>query len=144
MFVDESHMSIPQVWCMYNGDRALKENLVEYGFRLPIALDNRPLTFTEFEKHLNQVVYVSATPAEYELSRSPEPAQQVIRPTGLLDPPIEVRPIEGQIDDLIAEIRSNVDKHHRVLVTTLTKRMAEDLTEYLQELNMKEIGRAHV
>lgn len=137
MLIDESHMTIPQVRGMYNGDRARKENLVEYGFRLPSALDNRPLTFTEFEKHVNQVIYVSATPAEYELSRSPEPAQQVIRPTGLLDPQIEVRPIEGQIDDLIAEIRTTVNNRQRVLVTTLTKRMSEDLTEYLQELNIK-------
>lgn len=137
LMVDESHMTMPQVRGMYNGDRARKEVLVEHGFRLPSALDNRPLTFTEFERHVNQVVYVSATPAEYELSRSPAPAQQVIRPTGLLDPPIEVRPIEGQIDDLIAEIRDTVAKHQRVLVTTLTKRMAEDLTEYLQEINIK-------
>jgi len=137
MFIDESHMTIPQVRGMYNGDRARKEVLVEHGFRLPSALDNRPLTFTEFERHINQTVYVSATPAEYELSRSPEPAQQVIRPTGLLDPPIEVRPIEGQIDDLIAEIRATVEKRQRVLVTTLTKRMSEDLAEYLQELNIK-------
>ena len=137
MFVDESHMSIPQVRGMYNGDRARKEVLVEHGFRLPSALDNRPLTFSEFERHMNQVIYVSATPAEYELSRSPEPIQQVIRPTGLLDPVVEVRPIEGQIDDLIAEIRDTVGKGRRVLVTTLTKRMAEDLAEYLQELNMK-------
>ena len=137
MFVDESHMTIPQIRGMYNGDRARKEVLVEHGFRLPSALDNRPLTFTEFEKHVNQTVYVSATPAEYELTRSPEPSQQVIRPTGLLDPPIEVRPIEGQIDDLIAEIRDTVAKHQRVLVTTLTKRMSEDLTEYLQEINIK-------
>jgi excinuclease ABC subunit B len=137
LLVDESHMSIPQVRGMYNGDRARKEVLVEHGFRLPSALDNRPLTFTEFERHVNQVVYVSATPAQYELSRSPEPAQMVIRPTGLLDPPIEVRPIEGQIDDLIAEIRSTIDKRQRVLVTTLTKRMSEDLTEYLQELGIK-------
>ncbi len=137
LLVDESHMTIPQVRGMYNGDRARKEVLVEHGFRLPSALDNRPLTFTEFEKHLNQTIYVSATPAEYELSRSPEPAQQVIRPTGLLDPPIDVRPIEGQIDDLIAEIRATVDKRQRVLVTTLTKRMSEDLTDYLKELNIK-------
>jgi excinuclease ABC subunit B len=137
LLVDESHMSIPQVRGMYNGDRARKEVLVDHGFRLPSALDNRPLTFTEFERHVNQVVYVSATPAQYELSRSPEPAQQVIRPTGLLDPPIEVRPIEGQIDDLIAEIRATIDKRERVLVTTLTKRMSEDLTEYLQELGIK-------
>lgn len=137
MLIDESHMTMPQIRGMYNGDRARKEVLVDYGFRLPSALDNRPLTFTEFEKHVNQAVYVSATPAEFELSRSPEPAQQVIRPTGLLDPPIEIRPIEGQIDDLIAEIRTTVAKHERVLVTTLTKRMSEDLAEYLQELNMK-------
>ena len=137
MFIDESHMSVSQVRGMYNGDRARKEVLVEHGFRLPSALDNRPLTFTEFEKHVNQVVYVSATPAEYELSRSPEPAQQVIRPTGLIDPPIEVRPIEGQIDDLIAEIRDTIAKRQRVLVTTLTKRMSEDLTEYLKEINIK-------
>jgi len=137
ILMDESHMTVPQVRGMYNGDRARKEVLVEHGFRLPSALDNRPLTFTEFEKHINQVVYVSATPAQYELSRSPEPAQQVIRPTGLLDPPIEVRPIEGQIDDLLAEIRATIEKRERVLVTTLTKRMSEDLTEYLQELNIK-------
>jgi len=137
LIVDESHMSIPQVRGMYHGDRARKEVLIEHGFRLPSALDNRPLTFSEFERHMNQVVYVSATPAEYELSRSPEPTQQVIRPTGLLDPVIEVRPVEGQVDDLIAEIRNTVEKHQRVLVTTLTKRMSEDLAEYLQELNMK-------
>jgi excinuclease ABC subunit B len=137
LFVDESHMSIPQVRGMYNGDRARKEVLVEHGFRLPSALDNRPLTFTEFERHINKAIYVSATPAQFELSRSPEPAQQVIRPTGLLDPPIEVRPIDGQIDDLIAEIRTTIDKHQRVLVTTLTKRMSEELTEYLQEINLK-------
>ena len=137
MLIDESHMTMPQIRGMYNGDRARKEVLVEYGFRLPSALDNRPLTFTEFEKHVNQAVYVSATPAEYELSRSPEPAQQVIRPTGLLDPQIEIRPIDGQIDDLIAEIRATVEKRQRVLVTTLTKRMSEDLTEYLKELNIK-------
>ena len=137
MFVDESHMTMPQLRGMYNGDRARKEVLVDYGFRLPSALDNRPLTFIEFEKHVNKVVYVSATPAQYELSRSPQPAQQVIRPTGLLDPVIEVRPIEGQIDDLIAEIKSTTKKHQRVLVTTLTKRMAEDLTDYLKELDIK-------
>lgn len=137
MFIDESHMTVPQLRGMYNGDRARKEVLVDYGFRLPSALDNRPLKFTEFERHINQVVYVSATPAEYELSRSPKPIQQVIRPTGLLDPEVEVRPIEHQVDDLIAEIRDTVSKHQRVLVTTLTKRMAEDLTEYLQEMNVK-------
>lgn len=137
LFVDESHMTMPQVRGMYNGDRARKEVLVEHGFRLPSALDNRPLTFTEFEKHVNQAIYVSATPAAYEISRSPEPARQVIRPTGLLDPVIEVRPIDGQIDDLLAEIRATIDKQQRVLVTTLTKRMAEDLTEYLQDLQIK-------
>jgi excinuclease ABC subunit B len=137
MIVDESHMTIPQVRGMYNGDRARKEVLVEHGFRLPSALDNRPLTFTEFERHLNQTIYVSATPAAYELTRSPEPARQVIRPTGLLDPKIEVRPVTGQVDDLIAEIRDTIKKGQRVLVTTLTKRMAEDLSEYLQELDLK-------
>jgi excinuclease ABC subunit B len=137
MLIDESHMTVPQIRGMYNGDRARKESLVEYGFRLPSALDNRPLTFTEFERHVNQAIYVSATPAEYELSRSPEPAQQVIRPTGLLDPPIEVRPVDGQVDDLLAEIRTTIAKQQRVLVTTLTKRMSEDLTEYLQELGIK-------
>lgn len=137
LLVDESHMTIPQVRGMYNGDRARKEVLVDYGFRLPSALDNRPLTFTEFEKHINKVIYVSATPAEYELTHSPEPVQQLIRPTGLLDPPIEVRPVDGQVDDLIAEIRATVSKNQRVLVTTLTKRMSEDLTDYLKELNIK-------
>lgn len=137
LLVDESHMTIPQVRGMYNGDRARKEILVEHGFRLPSALDNRPLTFTEFERHVNQAVYVSATPAQYELSRSPEPARQVIRPTGLLDPIIEVRPIDGQIDNLITEVRKTIGKGQRVLITTLTKRMAEDLTEYLQEINIK-------
>jgi len=137
MFIDESHMTIPQVRGMYNGDRARKEVLVDYGFRLPSALDNRPLTFVEFEKHMNKVVYVSATPADFELSHSPTPVQQVIRPTGLLDPQLEVRPIDGQIDDLINEIKTTVDKRQRVLITTLTKRMAEDLTEYLKEVNIK-------
>jgi excinuclease ABC subunit B len=137
MFIDESHMTIPQVRGMYNGDRARKEVLVEHGFRLPSALDNRPLTFSEFERHVNRVTYVSATPAEYELSRSPEPIQQIIRPTGLIDPPIEIRPVEHQVDDLLAEIRETTAKGQRVLVTTLTKRMSEDLTEYLQELGIK-------
>lgn len=137
LFIDESHMTIPQVRGMYNGDRARKEVLVEYGFRLPSALDNRPLTFTEFERHINKAIYVSATPGEYELSRSPEPAQQIIRPTGLLDPPIEIRKTEGQVDDLIAEIKETTAKNQRVLVTTLTKRMAEDLTEYLTDLGIK-------
>lgn len=137
MFIDESHMTIPQLRGMYNGDRARKEVLVDHGFRLPSALDNRPLTFTEFERHVNKAVYVSATPAEYELSRSPKPIQQIIRPTGLLDPEITVKPIAGQIDDLIAEIRATTAKHQRVLVTTLTKRMSEDLTDYLKEIGIK-------
>ncbi|HMR73075.1 MAG TPA: excinuclease ABC subunit UvrB [Candidatus Saccharibacteria bacterium] len=137
MFIDESHMTLPQVRGMYNGDRARKEVLVDHGFRLPSALDNRPLRFDEFTKHLNQVVYVSATPSQYELERSPEPTQQLIRPTGLVDPQIVVRPIEGQVDDLIAEIRDRIEKRQRVLVTTLTKRMAEDLSAYLEELSIK-------
>lgn len=137
LLVDESHMSIPQVRGMYNGDRARKEVLVEHGFRLPSALDNRPLTFTEFERHVNSVIYVSATPGPYELSRTPEPAQQVIRPTGLIDPVITVRPIDGQIDDLLDEIRQRIEKRQRVLITTLTKRMAEDLSTYLTELQIK-------
>ncbi len=137
MFVDESHITLPQVRGMYNGDRARKETLVEYGFRLPSALDNRPLKYPEFERHINQAVYVSATPAEFELSRSSQVVEQVIRPTGLLDPLIEVRPINHQIDNLIAEIRATIEKHQRVLVTTLTKRMAEDLTEYLKEAGIK-------
>lgn len=137
MMIDESHMTLPQVRGMYNGDRARKEVLVDHGFRLPSALDNRPLKFEEFENHVNQVIYVSATPADYELSRSGEPVQQVIRPTGLLDPPIEIRPTKGQIDDLIKEIRATTLKGQRVLVTTLTKRMAEDLTDYLVDLDIK-------
>lgn len=137
LLVDESHMTIPQVRGMYNGDRARKEVLVEHGFRLPSALDNRPLTFTEFERHINQVVYVSATPAEYEISRSPKPTEQVIRPTGLIDPVIEIKPVTHQVDDLIAEIRDTVAKGERVLVTTLTKRMSEDLTDYLLDLKIK-------
>lgn len=137
LLVDESHQTLPQIRGMYNGDRARKEVLVEYGFRLPSALDNRPLTFAEFDRHINQAVYVSATPGDYELAHSPEPAEQIIRPTGLLDPVIEIRPIDGQIDDLIAEINERTAKNQRVLVTTLTKRMAEDLSSYLLELGMK-------
>ena len=137
LLVDESHMTLPQVRGMYNGDRARKEVLVEYGFRMPSALDNRPLTFAEFDRHINQAIYVSATPGDYELAHSPEPVQQVIRPTGLVDPQIEVRPTKGQIDDLVAEIRERTNKKQRVLVTTLTKRMAEDLTTYLQEIDIK-------
>ncbi len=137
LLVDESHMTLPQVRGMYNGDRARKEVLVEYGFRLPSALDNRPLTFDEFYKHINQVVYVSATPGEFELAHSPAPVQQVIRPTGLVDPEIIVRPTKNQIDDLINEIQVRVQKSQRVLVTTLTKRMAEDLSIYLQDMSIK-------
>jgi len=137
MLIDESHMTLPQVRGMYNGDRARKEILVDYGFRLPSAMDNRPLTFEEFAKHINQVIYVSATPGDYELQHSPEPAQQVIRPTGLLDPKIEVRKSEHQVDDLINEIRDRTSKSQRVLVTTLTKRMAEDLSAHLDELGIK-------
>ncbi len=137
LLVDESHMTLPQVRGMYNGDHARKMTLVEYGFRLPSALDNRPLTFGEFEKRVNQAVYVSATPGQYELENSPEPAQQVIRPTGLLDPEIEVRGSEGQIDDLMEEIDKRIAKGQRTLVTTLTKRMAEDLADYLKERDIK-------
>ena len=137
MLIDESHMSIPQVGGMYAGDRARKENLIEHGFRLPSALDNRPLNFSEFERHINKVIYVSATPSTYELSRSKQVVKQIIRPTGLLDPILEVRPSEHQVDDLIAEIRERVAKRQRVLVTTLTKRMSEDLTDYLGELKIK-------
>ncbi len=137
ILIDESHMTLPQIRGMYNGDRARKETLVEYGFRLPSALDNRPLTFAEFDRHINQVIYVSATPGEYELQHSPRPAEQVIRPTGLLDPEIEVRPSDGQIDDLVNEINERIAKGQRTLVTTLTKRMAEDLSEHLIELGIK-------
>jgi excinuclease ABC subunit B len=137
LLVDESHMTLPQVRGMYNGDRARKEVLVEHGFRLPSAMDNRPLRFDEFDKHINRAIYVSATPGEYELAHSPEPAQQVIRPTGLLDPKIEVRPTKGQVDDLIAEIRDRTEKGQRVLVTTLTKRMSEDLSQHLLDLGIK-------
>lgn len=137
MLVDESHMTIPQVRAMYRGDRARKETLVEHGFRLPSALDNRPLQFEEFERHVNQVVYVSATPADWEIGRSSKVVEQVIRPTGLIDPEIEVRPTQHQIDNLIEEIRATIKKRQRVLVTTLTKRMAEDLAEYLKEIGIK-------
>ena len=131
LFIDESHVTVPQVRAMYNGDRARKESLVEYGFRLPSAFDNRPLKFDEFNEKINQVIYVSATPAEYERERAGQIAEQVIRPTGLLDPEIFVRPIEGQIDDLIGEINTEIEKQQRVLVTTLTKKMAEELSAYL-------------
>lgn len=135
-FIDESHVSVPQIRAMYEGDRSRKTSLVDYGFRLPSALDNRPLKFTEFEAMMNQVIYVSATPAQYELERSKKTVEQVIRPTGLLDPVIEVRPTKGQIDDLIKEIRIRAKKDERVLITTLTKKMAEDLTKYLDQLGI--------
>jgi excinuclease ABC subunit B len=137
MFVDESHITLPQVRGMYHGDRSRKEVLIEYGFRLPSALDNRPLMFQEFERHINQVVFVSATPGPYEHEHSQKIVEQVIRPTGLVDPAIEVRPTSGQIDDLIREIRVRVDRGERVLVTTLTKKMAEDLSDYLKEMGVK-------
>ena len=137
MFIDESHVTLPQVRAMYNGDHARKTSLVDYGFRLPCAFDNRPLKFPEFEERVNQVIYVSATPSEYERSRSGQIVEQVIRPTGLLDPVVEVRPIEGQIDDLLGEINLRIERNERVLVTTLTIKMAEDLTAYLQKAGIK-------
>jgi excinuclease ABC subunit B len=137
LFVDESHVSIPQVGGMYGGDRSRKESLVEHGFRLPSALDNRPLTFDEFQQHINQVIYVSATPATYELSKSQAVVEMIIRPTGLVDPEVEVRPTRHQVDDLMDEIRKRSEKNERVLVTTLTKKMAEDLTDYLIENGIK-------
>ena len=137
LFVDESHVTLPQVRAMYRGDRARKEALVDYGFRLPSAFDNRPLKFEEFQERIHQAVYVSATPGDYERERAGQVAEQIIRPTGLLDPEISVRPIEGQIDDLIGEINRRIEKQQRVLVTTLTKKMAEDLTEYLGNVGIK-------
>ena len=138
LFVDEAHQTIPQVRAMYHGDRSRKQTLVDYGFRMPSALDNRPLTFEEFEHRLNQVVYVSATPGPYELTRSGGTyVEQVIRPTGLVDPQIEIRPVKGQVDDLLEEIRIRAEKNERVLVTTLTKRMAEDLSEYFTEIGVR-------
>lgn len=137
MFIDESHVTLPQVRAMYAGDRSRKTSLVEFGFRLPCAFDNRPLKFSEFESKINQVVFVSATPGDYELDHSEVVAEQIIRPTGLLDPVIEIRPIQGQIDDLYGEIQRTVQRGFRVLITTLTKRMAEDLTKYLKDLNVK-------
>jgi excinuclease ABC subunit B len=138
MFIDESHQTVPQLHGMYHGDRSRKETLVEYGFRLPSALDNRPLTFEEFEHRMNQMIYVSATPGPYELTKSAGVVvEQVIRPTGLVDPPVDVRPVKGQIDDLLHEIRERVTRSERVLVTTLTKRMAEDLAEYYSEVGVK-------
>jgi excinuclease ABC subunit B len=138
MFIDESHQTVPQLHGMYHGDRSRKETLVEYGFRLPSALDNRPLTFEEFEHRMNQMIYVSATPGPYELTKSSGVVvEQIIRPTGLVDPPVEVRPVKGQIDDLLHEIRDRVGRNERVLVTTLTKRMSEDLAEYYSEVGVK-------
>ena len=137
LFVDESHVTLPQVRAMYNGDRARKESLVEYGFRLPCAFDNRPLKFPEFEERYHQAVFVSATPGDYEREHADQVAEQVIRPTGLLDPRVEVRPVEGQIDDLVDEIRLRIDRNERVLVTTLTKRMAEDLTDHMKGLGLR-------
>ena len=137
MVVDESHQTMPQVRGMYNGDRARKQMLIDYGFRLPSALDNRPLKLEEFEKHVNQVVYMSATPGPYEEKQTDRVVQQIIRPTGLLDPTIEVRPVMGQIDDLVGEINKRIERHERVFVTTLTKKMSEDLTDYLKDLGLK-------
>lgn len=137
LVVDESHQTMPQVRGMYNGDRARKQMLIDYGFRLPSALDNRPLKLDEFEQRVNQVVYMSATPGPYELNQTDHIAQQIIRPTGLLDPTIEVRPVMGQIDDLVSEINKRVERHERVFVTTLTKKMSEDLTDYLKDLGLK-------
>ncbi|HJX84192.1 MAG TPA: excinuclease ABC subunit UvrB, partial [Candidatus Angelobacter sp.] len=138
LFIDESHQTVPQVHGMWHGDRSRKENLIQFGFRLPSALDNRPLKFEEFESRVNQVVYVSATPGPYELTKSAGVVvEQIIRPTGLIDPPVEVRPVKGQIDDLLHEIRDRVSKNERILVTTLTKRMAEDLAEYYSEVGVR-------
>ncbi|EGD52670.1 excinuclease ABC, B subunit [Thermoanaerobacter ethanolicus JW 200] len=137
IFIDESHVTIPQIRGMYNGDRSRKEALVEYGFRLPSAFDNRPLTFEEFEERINQVIFVSATPGPYEIEHSEQVVEQLIRPTGLVDPEVIVKPVKGQVDDLIGEIRKTVDKGFRVLVTTLTKKMAEDLTDYLKDMGIK-------
>ena len=137
MFIDESHVTMPQVRAMYAGDRSRKESLVNYGFRLPSAFDNRPLNFDEFTQKVNQVVYVSATPGQYETERAGQIVEQVIRPTGLLDPEVEVRPIEGQIDDLIGEVNARTARDERTLVTTLTKKMAEDLTAYLQKAGIR-------
>ena len=155
MIIDESHVTVGQIRAMYHGDRSRKDTLVGFGFRLPSAYDNRPLNFEEFEDRINQVVFCSATPGDYEKQHSTGVAEQIIRPTGLVDPPVEVRPIKGQIDDLTGEIYDTVAKGHRVLVTTLTKKMAESLTNYLRDSGIRvkylhsdietiEIGRAHV
>ena len=137
IIIDESHMTIPQIRGMFAGDRSRKNTLVDYGFRLPSALDNRPLNFEEFESHIDQILFVSATPSEYEAAHELNRVEQIIRPTGLLDPEVSVRPVEGQIDDLIGEIRKEIEKHNKVLVTTLTKRMAEDLTDYMREVGIR-------
>ena len=137
IIIDESHMTIPQIGAMYHGDRSRKTTLVDYGFRLPSALDNRPLNFGEFEQHIDQMLFVSATPAAYEKEHELLRTEQIIRPTGLLDPEISVRPVEGQIDDLVSEIRKEIEKHNKVLVTTLTKRMAEDLTDYMNDVGIR-------
>lgn len=137
MMIDESHVTMPQIRGMYNGDRARKQMLIDYGFRLPSALDNRPLTLPEFEEHVNEIMYVSATPGPYEAEQTDIQVDQIIRPTGLLDPNIEVRPIMGQIDDLVGEINDRIEKNERVFITTLTKKMSEDLTDYLKELGIK-------
>jgi excinuclease ABC subunit B len=137
MFIDESHVTLPQVRAMYAGARARKENLVKDGFRLPSAFDNRPLNFQEFTERVGQMIYVSATPSEYERSRTAQVVEQIIRPTGLLDPVVEVRPVEGQIDDLIGEIRARMAKNERVLITTLTKKMAEDLSAHLTGVGLR-------
>ena len=138
IIVDESHITIPQIRGMYAGDQSRKTTLVDYGFRLPSAKDNRPLNFTEFENKISQMLFVSATPSVYEEEHELLRAEQIIRPTGLLDPEIFVRPIEGQIDDLVSEINKETKKHNKILVTTLTKRMAEDLTDYLKELGIRD------
>lgn len=137
ILIDESHATMPEIRAMYNGDRNRKKTLIDYGFRLPSALDNRPLKLSEFEKHVNQILYVSATPGDYELERTNHKVEQIIRPTGLLDPKIEVKPVQGQIDDLVAEINKRINRNERVFVTTLTKKMAEDLTDYLKDLGIK-------
>ena len=137
IIVDESHMTIPQIRGMYAGDRSRKQTLVDYGFRLPSALDNRPLNFEEFESHIDHMMFVSATPSDYEKEHELLRTEQIIRPTGLLDPEVQVRPVEGQIDDLIGEVNKEVENHHKVLITTLTKRMAEDLTDYMKEVGIR-------
>lgn len=137
IIVDESHITLPQVRGMYAGDRSRKQTLVNFGFRLPSALDNRPLNFSEFESKIDQIMFVSATPSKYEEEHEMLRTEQIIRPTGLLDPPIEVRPVEGQIDDLVSEVNREVEKGFKVLITTLTKRMAEDLSDYMREVGIR-------